>query len=34
VFDQLPQLRRRVVELEKRLAALEAAANEVTEQRR
>jgi UDP-3-O-[3-hydroxymyristoyl] glucosamine N-acyltransferase len=34
VFDQLPQLRRRVAELEKRLAALEAAASGVTEQRR
>jgi ubiquinone biosynthesis protein UbiJ len=34
VFDQLPQLRRRVAELEKRLAALEAAAGGATEQRR
>ena len=34
VFDQLPQLRRRVLELEKRLAALDAASGGLTEQRR
>lgn len=34
VFDQLPQLRRRVVELEKRLAAAEAAAGTPTAERR
>lgn len=34
VFDQLPQLRRRVAELEKRLAALEAASGGVTTERR
>ena len=34
VFEQLPLLRRRVAELEKRLAALEAASGGATEQRR